>query len=64
MEILVSQEMRFLEEALITLRAIVASVLNVVSLLMIHQIHFLEKLLLTDFTAKLRLLQMHFAMSE
>lgn len=55
-EILMTEEVRFLKEAFITLRAVVVAILNVVSLLVIHQIHFLEEFFLTDFAAKLRLL--------
>lgn len=53
MEILVTEKMRFFEEALFTLRAVVIAILNVVSLFVIYEIHFLKELFLTDFAAKL-----------
>lgn len=64
MKVLVSEEMRFFEEAFIALRTVVIAVLNVVSLLMINQIHFLEKLFLADIAAELWLLQVHLTVSE
>lgn len=63
-EVLVAQQVGFLEEAFITLRAVVVAVLDVVRLLVVHQVHLLEELFLADLAAELRLLQVHLPMGE
>lgn len=64
MKVLVTQQMRLFEEALITLIAVEAAVLNVVSLLVIEKVDLLKELLLADFTAEFRLFRVHFTVRE
>jgi hypothetical protein len=47
-EVLVAEEMRLLEEALITLRAVVVAVLDVVSLLVVEEVDLLKELFGAD----------------
>lgn len=59
-----TEQMRFLEEAFITLGAVIVAVLDVVGLLVIHKVHLLKEFLLADVATELRLLQVHLAMGE
>lgn len=63
-KVLMTHQMGLFEETLITLVTAEASILNVVCLFVIQKVHFLEELLLTDLTTKLRLLGMHLTMRE
>lgn len=59
-----TQKMRLFEEALITLIAVEASILNVVSLLVIEKVDLLKELLLADLTAEFGLFRVHFTVCE